>query len=106
MSYYESPKLYLETATSLKDRIVKLNSIITAMYDTIEKAALDANIDEYWLDDGQTKIKNIYRNPEDILKAVITLERLLQMYINRFNGRGTTLRDRESLIVRNGVRRN
>lgn len=93
MVYYESCSCYLETATSLKDKIVKYDLLIASMYDALERAALSGDIDEYWIDDGQTKIKNIYRSPEDLLKSIKALEQLRQIIMGKLCGNVTVLRD-------------
>ena len=93
MATFETITIYLETATCLKDKITKMDAIITALEDAALKGAEGVDIDEYWLDDGQTKIKNIFRDPNQIFKAIISYERIRQMYLNRLNGRSFRLVD-------------
>jgi len=96
MSYYTSISLYIESATDLEDKVVKYNAIISALEDAALKGAEMQDIEEYWLDDGQTKIKNVYRNPNDIFKAILSYERLRQICLNKLNGRGMRLIDFDS----------
>lgn len=50
----------------------------------------------YELDDGQVRIKVIYKSVNEILAINTGLERMQQMYINRLNGRVTQLRDKRT----------
>jgi len=45
------------------------------------------DIEEYTLDDGQSKISTKYRDIASVIKAIGDYEKLRQMYINRINGR-------------------
>ena len=99
MAHFENITIYLESATCLKDKIAKMDLIIAALEDAALKGAEGVDIDEYWLDDGQTKIKNIFRDPNQIFKAIISYERMRQMYLNRLQGRGMRLVDFNSNII-------
>lgn len=104
MAHFESISLFIETATCLKDKILKIDAIIVALEDAALKGAEGQDIDEYWLDDGQTKIKNVFRDPNQIFNAIIRYERLRQMYLNRLNGRGMRLVDFNSNHLDNNNR--
>ena len=93
MATFETITIYLETATNLKDKLAKIDAIITVLEAAALKGAEGADIDEYWLDDGQTKIKNIFRDPNQIINAILRYERIRQMYLNRLNGRSFRLVD-------------
>jgi len=101
MAYYENITLYIESATCLKEKIEKYNAIITALEDAALKGAEIQDVEEYWLDDGQTKIKNVYRDPDQIFKAIYNYEKLRQICLNRLNGRGNRLIDYQSNNNRN-----
>jgi hypothetical protein len=94
MSYYSDPCHYIDDCTSLKDKIARIDSVIVALEDAALKSAGKQSIDEYWMDDGQTKVKAIYRSTEDIANAILDFERVRQMYINRLNTRVITLKDK------------
>ena len=96
MPHFENIILYLETATCLKDKVIKMDAIIAALEDAALKGAEGQDIEEYWLDDGQTKIKNIFRDPTQIFNAIISYEKLRQIYLNRLNGRVIRLVDYNS----------
>lgn len=97
---YSCSKTYLESATSVKEKIAKLDLIIAAMYEAAERAAASGEIEEYLIDDGQSKIKNIYRDIGSIANAIVGYEKLRQMYYNRLTGRKVTLRDLNSNCIR------
>ena len=93
MATFETITIYLETDTNLKDKLAKIDAIITVLEAAALKGAEGADIDEYWLDDGQTKIKNIFRDPNQIINAILRYEKIRQMYLNRLNGRSFRLVD-------------
>lgn len=84
---YDSALIYLRTATQLCDKITKIEGIITALEDAAVIAATGQDISEYSLDDGQSKIKTLYRSADAIYRSIRAFERLSQMYQNRLNGR-------------------
>ena len=96
MVEYVSCGIYLESSTSLKDRITKTLQVINALENQRLSAALDgskSNIKEYSLDDGQTKIKTVYRDLVEINNAIIALEKELERMYNKLNGRMVRLTD-------------
>lgn len=93
MVVYKSADIYIETATSLRDKITKIDAIITALTATALKSAATDNITEYRLDDGQTKIETIYKGTDAIFKSIHAFEKIKQMYINQLNGRSMRLVD-------------
>lgn len=87
--------LYLESKTTLIERVNAIEVLIDKMLIKMAES-LDADklsVDEYWLDDGQMKVKTSYRSIEDINTSIATLEKIKQTYLNRLNGRGFVLRD-------------
>lgn len=91
--------VYLESKTTLKARVEAIDLLIDKMIlKTTESVDTDkASVSEYWLDDGQMKVKTAYRSLEDIFASIATLERTKQIYLNRLNGRGFVLRDARGL---------
>ena len=86
MSIFTTPSLYIESATCIKDRIAKYDLLINALTDTAIKGAENQDIEEYQLDDGQTRIRNTFRDPNQIFKAIQNYQKLRQLDINRLNG--------------------
>lgn len=103
MLYYDSAAIYINSAASQQARLANINAVLTALYAQRLATALNdtkANVSEYSLDDGQTKIKTVYRNLDQINNAIHTLERERQTVYNQLNGRMTRLRDQRNF--RNG----
>jgi len=97
MVVYDSASIYIEGATSLCDKITRIDTIIDALMTTALKAAANENIEEYWLDDGQSKIKTIYRGTAQIMESIKSFETIKQLYVNRLNGRVVRMVDSKSL---------
>lgn len=90
---------YLESKTSLQERIAAIDVLIDRMILTIGEAITGsaASVSEYSLDDGQIKIKTAYRSVPDIQEGIRGLETMRNLYINRMTGRQTILRDYKSI---------
>jgi len=97
MVIYDSSKIYIDSATDICDKITRINDIITALEDTALKSATNDDISEYWLDDGQTKIKTVYKGTDAVLASIKSLITLKQYYVNKLNGRQVRLVDSKSL---------
>lgn len=91
MVEYNRASLYLETKSSIREKIIAIDAIIDALLVSAADAASNEGITEYWLDDGQTKIKTVYRSSESIFKGITAFQRLRQIYVNRLNGRVSRL---------------
>lgn len=102
MAVYVSIFKYLECATSIADKIAKIDLIILNMLTALEKAALTGQFEEYRLDDGQVKIETIYKDPKALTNTVRILEELKQYYANLLhtsqNGRIVRLVDGRNFI--------
>lgn len=93
MPTYTKADEYLATATTLADRITKIDSIIAALLVLATTATDDQLYEEYELDDGQTKIKARYRGQKAIMAAIKGWENMKNYYINQSNGRTMRLID-------------
>ena len=93
MVTYNSEFEYIDSAKTLEARLKAIKAIIIVLELTLLKAASTDNIDEYWLDDGQTKIKTIYRSVESITKGLLGLDVLKYRIINQLQGRVVRLVD-------------
>jgi len=101
MASYDTILNYIDCAQGVKDEIARINAIISALVDAELKVALEAgDTEEYSLDDGQTKIKTIIRDPLKIEKAIEALERRKNRLINaNCLGRVIKLRDKDSFNI-------
>jgi len=82
---YDSSSIYIESATSIEDRINKIDQIIGVLLGSILKAAEKAHILEYTLDDGMTIVKASYRDPMQVQASIYALERTKNYYIAKLN---------------------
>jgi hypothetical protein len=87
MTVYDSASIYIDSRTTLRAKITAIDAIIAALEVSALKAAAGESIEEYWLDDGQTKIKTIRRTSEQIAKSILSFEQIKQRYVNQLNGR-------------------
>lgn len=93
MPIYDSAAIYIESCTSLRAKITAVDAIITALYVVAATAAGTDNITEYSLDDGQTKIRTMYRGSAGVFNAITGFETLRNRYLNQLNGRMVRLVD-------------
>ena len=92
-------KLYIETATGLLERYNRVCAIITALEEQLQNTgAENSDVEEYALDDGQTKIRTLYRSPSQIADAIFKFEKIKEMLLNKLNGRTVALRDWRGLL--------
>ena len=87
MEIYDSSYIYIDSATSLSDKITRIDAIIDALMNTALASASTDNFTEYVLDDGQTKIRATYKGTDAIFNSINVLEKTKQIYVNRLNGR-------------------
>lgn len=87
MVIYNSAAIYIDSATSLKDKICKIDEIINGLMTTALASAATDQFTEYVLDDGQTKIRASYKGTDAIFNSIKSFETLKQMYKNQLNGR-------------------
>ena len=89
--------LYIESADSMLDKIDRYDTIISALTTQAETAAGDSNVEEYLVDDGQIKIKTLYRDPMSIAEAILRFEQLKNRLLNKLNGATFVLKSRRGL---------
>lgn len=93
MVIFDSTQIFIESKTSIAAKITAIDAVISALFGAAAKAAINSDITEYSLDDGQTKIKETYRGPQAILASIRVFEAQKQYYINQMNGRKIRLVD-------------
>ena len=91
--------IYLETKSSMLEKTTAIDALIDTM--TLRMADVvggqAAVVDEYWMDDGQMKVKTSYRGVKDVEAGIQALEKMKQRWVNKYNGRGFVLRDVKGL---------
>lgn len=99
MATYTTLGEYLLSNEALLDELGTIREIIRVLRASMLDAAATANIEEYQLNDGQTIIKTVYRDPKQIQGALEMLQRDEQKIINKGVGRVSKLRDSNSFFV-------
>ncbi len=97
MVYYETCTIYINSATTIKAKIAKIDAVIDMLLESALKAASTDNLSEYSLDDGQSKIKTVYRGSTGVAQAIEIFEIQKQRLINQLNGRITRSVDSKNL---------
>ena len=106
---YESIPQYIETVSSLEDRINRLDAILTQMENSMLMVAANPGegvsgqpgidlTEEYSLDDGQTKIRTKYRDVAAFIASYKQIMNIRNMIIARLNNNisGSIIRLRDS----------
>ncbi len=93
MVYFDSSSIYITSATDLQTKIARCEAVIEALFTAAEKAAANEDISEYSLDDGQTKIKTVYKSTASVMAAIEVFQTQQQRYINQLNGRAVRMVD-------------
>lgn len=75
MNIYNNIVLYVNCSADTKEKIARIDAIIAVLEDSELNGAANGDVSEYWLDDGQTKIKTVFRDPEAIERAILALQR-------------------------------
>lgn len=91
MILYKSELAYLQSCTTLKAKIAAIDAIIDGIMMAAATSAPNADIQEIWLNDGQSQVKTVYRGNVDTIIA--GWERLRNMYLQRLTGSMTRLMD-------------
>jgi len=100
MLIYDSSALYIEDAKTLEERLSRICQVLDALENAAIKAASGDMIEEYMMDDGQTKVKAVYRGVDGISKSIQGFEVIKQRILNKLNGRKMRLVDGSA--IRNG----
>ena len=100
MVIFDSAAIFIDGATQLCDKIVRIDLIIDGLLTNALSAAENADIKEYSLNDGQTIIRKEYMGVEAVMKSIYAFEKLKQVYVNRLNGRVVRLMDGKSVNSR------
>jgi len=98
IEYYDAPYTYIKTAATLTGQIQKIDEIIGVLLDTLLKGALTADLEELQLNDGQTIIKTIYRNLDQINSTIDGLTLYRNKLEFKIKGRVKRLRNHGNII--------
>ena len=84
---------YINCSANTKEKIARIDAIIEKLEDAELNGAANADIEEYSLDDGQTKIRTTYRDLANVEKTIQALYRRKQRLINNCIGYRYNLQD-------------
>ena len=94
MTEYE----YIIDSTSIKQRYDRIVQIITALENQQIAAVTNSDVEEYEINDGQIKIRTLYRSASTIAKAIHDYEVILNRLEQQLAGtRIVALRDASSI---------
>lgn len=85
MVIYESVYDYIIKSSDELVKITRMTAIINAYSDSLLAGALNGNISEYSMDDGQSKIRTVNRSPKDLASLIEVLELQRDKLIVRYN---------------------
>ena len=86
MATYNSFGYYILDAADLREKITRIDAVITKLEEMALLGADNMDITETSLDDGQTKIKTIYRSAAEIASTITKYMVIKNRYISELNG--------------------
>lgn len=93
--YYPSFRAYLEDFDNLADKVRRIDTVIEALLTLAATSALEDDVSQYRLNDGQTVINVARRSTEQLMASVRKLQLVRNSYANQINGRGMRLVNHE-----------
>lgn len=97
MVTYNNASEYINSSSDIPCRIERIEKVIGALINKMTDMAVNADLKEYQLDDGQTKIRAVYNSIEEVSRSIQSLERLKITLINSSKSRVFVLRDARGL---------
>lgn len=98
MLYYDHEALYIFSKTKAAERVAAIDNIIDTLLITVMSSVQKGNIQEYMLNDGQTIIKTVYRNPDEVTRVVERLYKLRNLIAQDINSRSVRLVDAKNIL--------
>lgn len=93
MVIFEKASDYWAKCTDDRAKIAAIDKVVEALLIASTNAADTGHLQEYWLDDGQSKIRCRYSGPQSVANAILAFERLRNYYSARIGGRRIKLVD-------------
>lgn len=85
MVIYDSCQIYIDSATSLRDRLARIDAVLLSLEAAAARAALGAEFEMYSLDTGQSKVATTYRSLSEIEKAITGFEAIRNRVLAKLN---------------------
>lgn len=89
---YMTISQYVECKSKLIGKVATYDILIESMEKAILEATVSGHLNQWELDDGQMKVRNMYRSIGQMTDGLQGLRKIRQDYINQYNGRGMVLR--------------
>lgn len=87
---------YIDSKTSILSKITAINNLIDALLLETITSISNSGTATLSMDDGQMKVTTGFRSVSEITSGVVELEKIKQIYVNRYNGRGMVLRGKSN----------
>jgi len=87
MLVFQSEWAYIKSCTTIDAQIAAIDAIIAQLLINAAQAALNNDIEEYWLNDGQTQVKTIYRGADRVAASILVFKKLRNDLVNQKTGR-------------------
>jgi len=105
ITIYHDVSEYITTAATTKEWIARVKATITALQ--AQRLAMSLNgskagVSEYSLDDGQTKIRTVYRSVDELTSAIAALRKELKELQSDLTPRMVKLMDEKNFNYRRG----
>lgn len=91
MAEYCSAVDYLKCVRTPAQKVKKIDQIIDVLLNTVMVAVENGHVEEYSLDDGQTKINQVFRSTDAVIDSIRKLEDIRQIYVNRCKSNGSRI---------------
>lgn len=98
--FFMNETIYIQSAADDYARLQRIESIIVALELQMLSSTANEPIQEYSLDDGQVKIRTMYRSIESMQKGIFVLEQMKNRLLNSLNGHQIVIRPWQGLINR------
>jgi tetrahydromethanopterin S-methyltransferase subunit B len=88
--------LCFDDATTLQERIAKIDTLIDSLLDVALVCITQGNIAEYEIDTGQTRNRVKYNSQAQIMASIDAYDKIRQKYINKLTPRKVRLVDSQN----------
>lgn len=88
---------FIMSKSDIKSKISALEALLEALETAELDAVSDSKVQEYQLNDGQTIIRTLFRNPSEIETTISKIEARINKYRNMAIGRRNRLIDKDTI---------
>lgn len=89
---YMTISQYVDCKSKLIGKVATYDLLIESMEKAILEATVSGHLNQWEMDDGQMKVRSMYRSIGQMTDGLQGLRKIRQDYINQYNGRVTVLR--------------